>query len=80
MSVGRRMTLSEFYRGEAQRCLRRAGASRQAERAKKWHDLADEYLRLALLTDGTEATEHTPMHGVMREQAVQQQQSRQAKK
>jgi hypothetical protein len=58
------MTTSDFYRDEAARCLRRADASRQPERARKWHELADEYLRLALLMEqagsGREARVRAP--------------------
>jgi hypothetical protein len=42
------MNIADFYRDEAVRCQRRAQQSRSPERAKKWHGLADEYLRLAL--------------------------------
>jgi hypothetical protein len=50
------MTVAEFYRDEAARCLRRAETSQTPERRKKWHELADEYLRLALLMADAQTT------------------------
>jgi hypothetical protein len=73
------MTPSEFYRDEAARCLRRAETSQRPERARKWHDLADEYLRLALMMEGTgEGTGEGPRPaamGVAVQQEMQQPQS-----
>jgi len=71
------MTPSEFYRDEAARCLRRAETSQRPERARKWHDLADEYLRLALMMEGTGAGERPPpaAMGVAVQQEMQQPQS-----
>ena len=54
------MTLAEFYRDEAARCLARAKTSRSPERQKKWLFLADEYLRLALLMEEDETSRRQP--------------------
>jgi len=69
------MTPSEFYRDEAGRCLRRAEASQRPERARKWHDLADEYLRLALMMEGTGESPPPAAMGVAVQQETQQRQS-----
>jgi len=68
------MDISDFYRDEAVRCQRRAEQSRHPERAKKWRDLADDYLRLALQFEETEAPPPGP--GAFVPQAVQQQQGK----
>jgi hypothetical protein len=41
------MTTAAFYRTEAARCSERAEKARSAERAKRWQQLAEEYLQLA---------------------------------
>jgi hypothetical protein len=69
------MTPSEFYRDEAGRCLRRAEASRRPERARKWHDLADEYLRLALMMEGASEAPPPAAMGAAVQQETQQPQS-----
>ena len=76
------MTPSEFYRDEASRCLRRAEASRRPERGRKWHDLADEYLRLALMMEGTgEGPPPAAMGAAVQQEAQQPQaQLRQTRK
>lgn len=45
------MTIAEFYRSEADRCQRRSAHSADAERAEKWHALANEYLYFAQQLD-----------------------------
>jgi hypothetical protein len=74
--AGEDVTPAEFYRDEAARCVRRAEASRTPERRKKWHELADEYLRLALLMEDSETSgRQAPMRVSTQFQTVQQQQS-----
>jgi len=68
------MNISDFYRDEAVRCQRRAQKSRSPEQAKKWHGLADEYLRLALQFEETDVLVTGTVAAVP--QTMQQQQAR----
>jgi hypothetical protein len=71
------MSTAAFYREEADRCQRRAAAARNPGRARRWHDLADEYLRLALMMEDAEAeSPQLSMRVPMQQQELQQPQSK----
>jgi hypothetical protein len=67
------MTLADFYREEADRCQRRAAVGRIPARARRWHELADEYLRLALMMEDAAPARRGALRIPMQQQAVQQQ-------
>lgn len=71
----------EYYRGEAQRCRDLVAATPESRLARRWHELADEYITLAEELDAARTgrasmlranAQRTPMQ----QQPVQQQQEK----
>jgi len=69
------MAIASYYRAEAERCRDLASMSADADIARRWHRLADEY---AVLAEELAAAEgrRTPILRTSMQQQQQQQQNR----
>jgi hypothetical protein len=69
------MSTSEYYRQEAERCRERALASPNADAARRWPQIADEYDQLAN-SSASVAPAQQARRSPMQPQEIQQQQTR----